>query len=334
MLRQVLATALLVSVASVVALGAVSAQPRATTQSDRAPRLTFEVASVRPSPSPAQLVQDAPRGPNGELRLTPAGIRTFPGGRFTANVVTLRRLIAWAYDVQDWQIEGASTWMESEYVSIEARAQADATPAQFREMLQSLLADRFKLEARRATRSGKLHHLVLARNDGKLGPQLIRTSPDCVRQIEERGRVAATARAEGRTLTAADVPSGAVSALRVGGRELACGDVLLGGNASGSTSMGVTGVPISSLAQRLAEEERGPVVDRTGLDGLFDYAVDFDSVRPVFPDVGFGLKVNFAAPSKPPLRVAIQDQLGLKLDSVEGQVPILVIDAAEKPMPD
>jgi uncharacterized protein (TIGR03435 family) len=306
----------------------------ARTQSVGSQRLAFDVASVKPSLSPAQLVQNAPRGPNGELTLTPAGIRTFPGGRFTANVVTLRRLIAWAYDVHDWQIEGASRWMENEYFSIEARAPADATAAQFREMLQSLLVDRFKLEARRTTRPGKLHTLVLAHGDGKVAPWLARTQPDCVRQLEQRERVAAAARAEGRTLTAADVPAGAVTALRVGDRQLACGGVTMGGNASGATTLGVSGTRISYLTDRLAEEERSPVVDGTGLEGLFDFVVDFDSVRPVFPDAGYGLSVNFSAPSKPPLRVAIRDQLGLKLESVEGQVPILVIDAAEKPTAD
>jgi uncharacterized protein (TIGR03435 family) len=110
--------------------------------------------------------------------------------------------------------------------------------------------------------------------------------------------------------------------------------VTVGGNASGTTTLGFSGTQISYLTTRLAEEERGPVVDRTGLDGLFDFVVDFDSVRPVFPDAGFGLRLNFSAPSKPPLRVAIRDQLGLKLESVDGEVPILVIDAAERPTPD
>ena len=226
MLRQLLVVALAAFVANVATLGPISAQAPTAPPSDSVQRLTFDVASVRPSPSPAQLIQDAPRGPNGELRLaiTP-GIRTFPGGRLTANVVAVRRLIAWAYDVQDWQIEGAATWMEDEYFSIEARAPADATSAQFKEMLQTLLADRFKLEARRSTRPGKVHTLVLARSDGRLGPQLIRTSPGCVRQIEERGRVEAVARAEGRTLNPADLPTSAVSVLRFRERTLACGTV-------------------------------------------------------------------------------------------------------------
>jgi uncharacterized protein (TIGR03435 family) len=332
MLRHIVVVALFVT--GVVTFS-VSTRTVAATQSDRAQGLTFEVASVKPSRSPAQLVQDAPRGPDGELRLPfSAGIRAFPGGWFTANVVTLRRLIAWAYDVEDWQIEGASQWMANEYFSIEARAPADATPAGFREMLQSLLADRFKLEARRSTRSGNVHTLVLARSDAKLGPWLTPTQPDCVRQLEERGRVAAAARAEGRTLTAADVPAGAVSGLRVGESARSCGNVSMVGNASGNTTLGVSGATLSGLVQRLAEEERAPVEDRTGLDGLFDYVVDFDSVRPVFPDAGFGLTVHVAAPSKSPLRVAIRDQLGLKLESAEGRVPILLIDAAERPMPD
>ena len=335
MLRRILVVAVSAFVASVGTLSPISAQAPTWTPSDGVQRLTFDVASVRPSPSPAQLFQDAPRGPNGELRLAmTAGIRTFPGGRFTANVVTLRRVIAWAYDVQDWQIEGAAKWMEDEYFSIEARAPADATSAQFKEMLQAQLADRFKLEARRSTRPGKVHTLVLAHSDGRLGPQLTRTSPDCVRQIEERGRVEAVARAEGRTLNPADLPTSAVSVLRFRERTLACGTVSVAGNASGNTSMGVTGATMSGLAQRLAEEERGTVEDRTGLEGLFDYVLDFESVRPAFPGAGYGLNINFAAPSKPPLRVAIRDQLGLKLESGDGQVPILVIDAGERPAPD
>jgi uncharacterized protein (TIGR03435 family) len=76
------------------------------------------------------------------------------------------------------------------------------------------------------------------------------------------------------------------------------------------------------------------VLDRTGLTGEFDARIEF---MPAFlqntnPD---GSPVpNPAADSGPSLFTALQEQLGLKLESTKGPVDVLVIDHVERPTPD
>jgi uncharacterized protein (TIGR03435 family) len=101
------------------------------------------------------------------------GIRTQSGGRFLAGA-SLKRFIANAYEVNDYQIDGGPKWVTSDYFEITANAGADATPADIRSMLRSLLAERFALRLRRDTREAQTHVLTMARPDERLGPRLMR----------------------------------------------------------------------------------------------------------------------------------------------------------------
>jgi len=99
--------------------------------------------------------------------------------------------------------------------------------------------------------------------------------------------------------------------------------------------MSVSAQPISSLVDSLTADLGSPVVDRTGLEGMFDYVVEYESQRTATALGGRGgLDPNSIESPRAPLRKAIEGQLGLKLESAEGQIPILVIDAAERPKPD
>jgi len=120
--------------------------------------LTFEVASVKPSP---------PDSPG--MFITPLA-----GGSLRMTGATLRNLIAYAYGVRGFQIAAGSDWMDADHFDIEARAEssdASASAAEQRritERLRSLLADRFQLAVHRETREQPVYALVVAKGGPKI----------------------------------------------------------------------------------------------------------------------------------------------------------------------
>ena len=111
----------------------------------------FEVASIRPSEA-------------GNV-----GTQGFssPGGKFTAINATLKSLIGFAYGVQDYQVFGASGWIDSAAYDIKAKAESNAGE-DLRPMLRTLLADRFHLKVHSETKDLPVYVLVA----GKNGPNL------------------------------------------------------------------------------------------------------------------------------------------------------------------
>lgn len=288
-----------------------------------APR-QFDVASVKPSLSPFELGRQAAAG-GGSFPAVSFGIRTFPGGRLSATA-TLRALIAQAYGMKEYQIDGGPAWLGEDYFTIEARADGEATAAEFDGMLKTLLAERFGLRAHTSTRLGQVHTLVLARTDGKLGSGLTPTPPECLAEMEERKRAASPPAPPAPTRTPLSRPPDLT---------LRCGMTMMRSSSSGATTLSASGQPLSMLVERLAADLRSTVVDGTGLTGLFDFVVEYESRQTAMLLGGRGgLDVNSTDSPKLPLRNAIDGQLGLKLESAESEIPILVIDAAERPTPD
>jgi uncharacterized protein (TIGR03435 family) len=93
---------------------------------------------------------------------------TAPGGRFSATATDLAFLLEWAYSIQPAQHSGGPSWMETDRYDIAAKAEGNSTDAEMKLMVQTLLADRFKLTFHRETR--KL--AVLAMSAGKAAPKL------------------------------------------------------------------------------------------------------------------------------------------------------------------
>ena len=92
------------------------------------------------------------------------------------------------------------------------------------------------------------------------------------------------------------------------------------------------GVRIARLASLLQNEVQRVIVDKTGIDGTFDLELEFAPAGRFRPA---GLPAPPSSSSDgPPLETALQEQLGLKLESVRGPVPVVVIDDAELPTPD
>jgi uncharacterized protein (TIGR03435 family) len=265
----------------------------------------FEVASVKPNKS-------------GDGRVL-LGVQ--PGGRFTATNVTLRMLIRNAYQLQDFQIAGGPGWLNDDHFDIVAKA-PDGTPpplppgsgqpSLIQLMMRALLADRFKLALHDETREMPIYALVLARNDGKLGSQLQQSTADCSPGRGARG----------------NAPSGPPPDFAAGTRPT-CGIRIGPGQMAGG------GFPLAQLANTLAQFVQRVVVDRTGLTGNFDFDLSWtpDQLPQGQPPPG-APPLPPIDPNGPSIFTAVQEQLGLKLESTKGPVNVMVIDRAEPPTPD
>jgi len=104
----------------------------------------------------------------------PLNVLYRPGGRFTAESMTLRMLIENAYDVRSHQVSGGPSWIASDRFSIDARAAGDKPMnppiPHMREMVQALLAERFHLHVRKEIRNEPIYELTLDKGGSKLKP--------------------------------------------------------------------------------------------------------------------------------------------------------------------
>jgi len=148
-----------------------------------APRPAFEVASIKPSDSLS-------RG---------GGSGWQPGGRYRGTNIPGTMLVRMAYGTMrrmllGYQLEGAPGWLASARYDIVGRIRTDLippTPAELfssgPQFLQSLLADRFRLQVHHESRQLQRYRLVRARNDGMLGSRLRRSAIDCAATPDNPG---------------------------------------------------------------------------------------------------------------------------------------------------
>jgi uncharacterized protein (TIGR03435 family) len=121
----------------------------------------FEVASIKPNKD------------------TAGGGWSSSGGRQTIIGTTATVLVMSAFNLHEYEIIGAPSWSDTERLDVIAQAEGTPTPEESRLMMQSLLEERFALKAHHETREGPIYRLVLAKKDGTLGPQLLKTSSEC-----------------------------------------------------------------------------------------------------------------------------------------------------------
>jgi uncharacterized protein (TIGR03435 family) len=248
-------------------------------------RPAFEVASIRPSNS-------ADRRPY------------FGGdaGRFIANNVTVKKLIQNAYGVKDFQISVGPSWIGSDLFDISAKSESSMRPEDLWLMMQSLLADRFKLVIRRETKEMPVYGLVVAKNGAKFR-EVKESDPN---MVDLSGRP--------------ELPPG------VRPRFI----ILRRGRLTAQ------GVDMETLAFRLTDFLGRAVVDKTGLTAKYDlrleWAPDENQVA-MFQAMGVP-EGNGAPPPDwvgPSLYTALEEQLGLKLDSQKGPVEMFMIESVERP---
>ena len=233
-----------------------------------------------------------------------ASVRAQPGGRLTVTNNSLRNIVRNAYNVQNFQIAGGPDWINSDRWDIVAKAEEDAATPQMIIMLRNLLADRFKLVVHTEMRETPVYALVLARSDGRLGPQLRPSTVDCAALL-----ASFKARKE--------VPPNTIN-----GRP-SCGTRITAG------TMMTTATTLADFVRNLAPMAGRPIVDRTGLTGAFDIDLTWAPEQQGAPG-------TTPAPDgdRPSLVTAVQEQLGLKLESQRLPFETLVIDSVERPMED
>jgi len=210
----------------------------------------FDVATIKPHDSSG-----------GVLAGTSVSPRRYSG------VGSLRSLIQTAYGVQDYQVSGGPPWANTELFEVDGRPASPTSHDQMMQMLQTLLAERFKLAIHHETKEVPIYALVPAKN----GPKL--------QEVKDKDKI------------------GGMST----GRGMLRGQMTL-----------------ADLARYLSSSAGRPVIDRTGLTAGFEINLQWS------PD-------NTADAASPSLFAAIQEQLGLKLETAKGPVETLVIDHAEKP---
>ena len=294
---------LLVSAVVTVALASTIGIAQQSPSAENPTPPAFEVASVKTNKS-------------GEMG---ARIQRQPGGRFNAINMPLRDLIMFSYQVRPFQIEGAPDWIGPARYDIVAKAESEfplappgGAPPPDMLMLRTLLADRFKLVVHFETKEMPIYTLSVARPDGRLGPQLTPSTTDCAALMKERmGR------------------GGAPPPPAPGGR-MECGMAVAPNRLMGG------GFPISELSNMLSVLVQRTVVDRTGLTGNYDVVMTFQPEQ--LPGPGGAVLPPPAAAAgdsnAPSLFTAVQEQLGLKLESSRGPVQVLVIDRVEPPTED
>jgi len=291
--KTVLAAAGIFALGMPIAIGIIQAAP-----------VQFEVASIKTNRSLGFGNMDLP--PNGHVNIVN---------------VTLRDIMRASYALQNYQIVGGPNWLDTDRFDLQARPSADyeqkpparcfppncpLTPIQL--MMQDLLRDRFQLRTHRETREFSIYELTIAKGGFKLkevdpGVPVVPSPPP------PPGTPPPTNPAALPTL-----PPGAIGFL-----------------GSGLTA---SSVRISALASTLSGILGRPVIDKTGIMGEYGFKFIFNRVGlsgtlpapPAAPAGGLE-----ASDPRPSIFTAVQEQLGLRLDSAKGPIEVLVIDNASKP---
>ncbi len=276
-------------------------------QSEEHPR--FAVASIKPSPPVS-----------GDPTHSPMGVGYRPGGRMTSANASLKLLIQFAYANHDdprnghWlplmasRVIGGPAWMDTPGYDIEAKPEGNTDPKHAWLMLQTLLADRFKLALHRETREIPVFNLTAVKG----GPKL-----------------PAAKEAECMSFAPGEMPRavpGKVDCGYVSGPFMAATPGLL--NIRGGK------VHIADLVRELTSVLDRPVLDKTGFTGEFDLNLSFRADEAL---QGSGFWPGDpstrppADPNLPNIFAAMEEQLGLKIVAGKGPVEVLVVDHAERP---
>jgi uncharacterized protein (TIGR03435 family) len=258
----------------------------------------FEVATVKPSGSSDNRI----------------AIMGEPGGRFRVTNATLKMVMAVAYRVRDFQILGGPAWAGTDRWNIEGKAEEGSIPQTtipldptvpnpLMLMVQSLLEDRFQLNLHRESKELPVYELFIVKGGSKMqlsadqspiGPSERATPPAVPKQ-------------------GSPMPRGMMR--------------------MGPGRVEANGVPIANFIQILSQQLGRPVIDKTGLKGFYDIKLEWT------PELGEAfVRPGGTEPTPPPpdtsgpsIFTAIQEQLGLRLESGKGPVEVLVIDSVQKP---
>lgn len=257
----------------------------------------FEVASVKPSPPylPGVGFAVACRG----------GPQTSDPGLFICENYSHLNMVLHAYGIEYYQLS-APDWMLTTRFDLRATVPEGATKEQFRLMLQNLLADRFKLKVHHESREIQRYELKVAKG----GPKFKESKPAAAKDGAAAAPAPLKADKDGYPM------------LR-GGMTMA----IIRDKARAHWPE----VTVEMLAAQLSGQIGGPVIDATGLTGKYDIDLYWNATNNLRASApGADPAALASEPGGPTLQQALQDQLGLRLESRKGLVDFLVVDHMEE----
>ena len=286
---------------------------------------TFEVASIR------RCTEDL--GP-----LARGGGGSFSPGNLTLNCQTVSGLIQMAYLVYpngtrlndpgvvvNTPVEGGPGWIHSERYTIRAKAADDTSEGTMRgPMFRALLEDRFKLRIRREVREADVYALTVARG----GPRLQAFQEGSCVQLPNPVRLPLEPLAAGQRYC--QTPG------LVGGASLSPEAQLKAVASNPNRVVEWEGITLEDFTRRvlngMANGLGRRVIDKTGLAGKFNIRLEFapPPVASSRPEL-VALQAAAGEPTAPPIETALQEQLGLKLESAKGEGQRFVIESIERP---
>jgi uncharacterized protein (TIGR03435 family) len=286
-------------------------------QSDK---LQFEAASVKPSPPPEGGRMMMINGRGGPGSNDPTRLR------FTN--ASLAQIVANAYDIKNYQLT-APDWLDQERFDIDAKIPDGATKEQANTMLQNLLAERFHMVVQRGSKEFQGYELVA----GKGGHKLKESSPED----------AAYDQSQPRPMTAPPPPPPAGPGGRMMPPKLDRPGlmVMMRMSPKGAvTQMNARAQTISQLLNMIGRQLNRPVIDGTNLTGKYDFQLEFSGDTPMGmggmlppPPPGAGINpLSGESPEDlaPALPTALQQQLGLRLESKKIPLPTITVVKADK----
>jgi uncharacterized protein (TIGR03435 family) len=222
------------------------------------------------------------------------GIQITPGGRWRATNVPVNLLLQIAYDLRPGQLSGAPNWINSERYDVEAKLDdslgPNPKPEQMRPYLQALMEKRFQFKFHRETKEMPVYVLAVAKG----GPKLKESDPAAVGPR-----------------------------IRMGMGQLTC-----------------TKIKMDAFARELSRQLGRPILNQTDLNGDYDLDLTYAPEGPGPGGEGAHGGGGAGGPGGPPsaapgsdaptIFTAIQEQLGLKLDSRKAPVELLIVDRLEK----
>ena len=209
------------------------------------------------------------------------------GERYDLRKATLLDLIRIAYQVAPENIVGGPNWLEFDRFDIAGRAPAETPPETVRRMVQSLLAERFRLAIHTEMRPMPAYVLSLGKGKPKLAPKLAQ----------------ATGEGDAECRWASQPPG------------------------SASITFVCRNISMTAFAERLrgaaGDYVKEPIVDRTGLEGKWDFSLEWNPRSQALPEGAPRITIS----------EAVEKDLGLSFALSQEPVPVLVVDRAEKPTP-
>jgi uncharacterized protein (TIGR03435 family) len=305
-----------------------AAQVRAQSPAPSAAPLTFDVASIKPSED-INVAIGAGKMPHVGMKVDNQSV--------DFGYYTLAGLITYAYKVKAYQVTGPD-WMKTAHWDIAATLPEGANKDQIPEMMQALLADRFKLEIHHDTKDMP----VLALEVGKNGVKMAVSPPDpppADKPDDKDGTVIDTGNGQMRVKTTGTMGAGGSTQMSGG----PAGNVKISVD-NGFMHMESSKMTMEILSQQLSQFLQQPVIDKTDLKGSYVAAVDIsvEDLQAVARAAGFAVGAGPGAASANSTGVpsagdpsggsvyASIEKLGLKLNKEKLPVEVIVVDHLEK----